>query len=292
MTETATSHSAPQARRLERSRSDRKVAGVAGGLARYFDLDPVIYRVAFIVLTLLGGSGLLLYVAAVFVIPDEGKEDSIAGGIIRDRRDRPWAVIGLGLLALAGLAFLSSVDFWPNDDGAWICFAVLGAIILWVQRRGDAGKRSWLRITLGVLTALVVAAVAAATVAAFSVGHVTDGVGERVYHVTSTDTLAPRYKLGIGRLDLDLTNVDLPAGTTRLALKLGVGELHVAAPAGTIVRYHADVHGGNIAVSDVEHDGWRIARDGILGDGAASGAPVLEIDADIGFGEFRLDRTP
>ena len=292
MTHTATSHSAPQARRLERSRSDRKVAGVAGGLARYFDLDPVIYRVAFIVLTLLGGSGLLLYVAAVFVIPDEGKEDSIAGGIIRDRRDRPWAVIGLGLLALAGLAFLSSVDFWPNGDGAWICFAVLGAIILWVQRRSDAGKRSWLRITLGVLTALIVAVVAAATVAAFSVGHVTDGVGKRVYHVASTDTLEPHYELGVGRLDLDLTRAELPAGTTRLALKLGVGELHVAAPAGTIVRYHVDVDGGNIAVPSSERDGWNVAESGVLDDGVSSGAPVLDIRAKVGVGEFRLDRTP
>ena len=62
MTETPTYPA--QARRLERSRSNRKIAGVAGGLAQYFDLDPVIYRVGFIILTLLGGSGLLLYIAA------------------------------------------------------------------------------------------------------------------------------------------------------------------------------------------------------------------------------------
>jgi phage shock protein PspC (stress-responsive transcriptional regulator) len=291
MTHTATSHSAPQARRLERSRSDRKVAGVAGGLARYFDLDPVIYRVAFIVLTLLGGSGLLLYVAAVFVIPDEGKEESIAGAIVHNRRERPWAVIGLGLLALAGLAFLSTADLWPNGDGTWIGLAILGAIILWVQRR-DAGKRSWVKITFGVLTALIVAVAAAATVAAFSVGHVTKGVGERVYHVSATDTLARRYELGVGRLDLDLTKAQLPAGTTRLSVDLGVGELHVAAPAGVVVRYHADVDAGNIAVSDSQRDGWNVAENGVLDEGVSSGAPVLDIRAKVGWGEFRLDRTP
>ena len=73
MTET-TSHSAPQARRLERSGSDRKIAGVAGGLARYFDLDPIIFRIGFIILTVLGGSGLLVYVAGWLILPEEGKD--------------------------------------------------------------------------------------------------------------------------------------------------------------------------------------------------------------------------
>jgi len=57
------------AKRLERSRSDRMVAGVCGGLARYFDIHPAFYRVGFVVLTLLGGAGLLIYLAAALVIP-------------------------------------------------------------------------------------------------------------------------------------------------------------------------------------------------------------------------------
>src|SRR2546426_7134093 len=50
--------------RLERSRSNRMLAGVCGGLARYFDLNPAFYRVGFVVLTLLGGAGVLIYIAA------------------------------------------------------------------------------------------------------------------------------------------------------------------------------------------------------------------------------------
>ena len=49
--------------RLRRTAGDRKVAGVAGGLARHLDIDPVILRVAFVVLVFFGGAGLLLYVA-------------------------------------------------------------------------------------------------------------------------------------------------------------------------------------------------------------------------------------
>ena len=47
-----------RATRLERSRSDRMLAGVAGGLAAYFELHPAVFRVAFVVLTLMGGAGI------------------------------------------------------------------------------------------------------------------------------------------------------------------------------------------------------------------------------------------
>ena len=49
----------PEIRRLQRSRSDRMLAGVSGGLARYFEIHPAVFRVGFVVLTLLGGAGIL-----------------------------------------------------------------------------------------------------------------------------------------------------------------------------------------------------------------------------------------
>ena len=51
--------------------SQRKVAGVAAGLARHFDIDPVIVRVAFVVLAIFGGGGLLLYIALWLLLPDD-----------------------------------------------------------------------------------------------------------------------------------------------------------------------------------------------------------------------------
>ena len=67
------------------------LAGVCGGLARYFGIHPAFYRVGFVVLTLIGGAGILIYLAAVLVIPDEGKEDSIAAAILRDAPGPPLA---------------------------------------------------------------------------------------------------------------------------------------------------------------------------------------------------------
>src|SRR5262249_10297539 len=90
----------PAVKRLERSRSDRMLAGVCGGLARYFDINPAFYRVGFVVLTLLGGAGIIVYGAAALVIPDEGEQDSIASAALRNRRDRPWPLIGLALIGV------------------------------------------------------------------------------------------------------------------------------------------------------------------------------------------------
>ena len=56
-------------RRLTRSSSDRVVGGVAGGLGRYFDIDPIIFRIGFVVLTIAGGAGLLGYAAAWLLVP-------------------------------------------------------------------------------------------------------------------------------------------------------------------------------------------------------------------------------
>ena len=58
-------------RRLYRSRTDRKIAGICGGLANYFDIDPVIVRLAWVLLFFLGGSGIFLYIIAWIVIPLE-----------------------------------------------------------------------------------------------------------------------------------------------------------------------------------------------------------------------------
>ena len=60
--------------RLRRSTTDRKIAGVAGGLGRHLNIDPTILRVLFVVLVFFGGAGLLLYGAAWLVVPEEGSD--------------------------------------------------------------------------------------------------------------------------------------------------------------------------------------------------------------------------
>jgi phage shock protein C len=59
----------PEPRRLHRSDTDRMVAGVSGGLADYTGIDATVWRVGFVALTVLGGSGALLYVLLWVVVP-------------------------------------------------------------------------------------------------------------------------------------------------------------------------------------------------------------------------------
>jgi phage shock protein C len=57
------------ANRLQRSRTERIIGGVCGGLAEYFNVDPVLVRIIFVVITLMGGAGALLYVILWAVVP-------------------------------------------------------------------------------------------------------------------------------------------------------------------------------------------------------------------------------
>jgi phage shock protein C len=61
-----------ETKRITRSRTDRVVAGVAGGLAAYFGIDPLIIRIALIVLTLINGFGAVLYLVLWLIVPNEG----------------------------------------------------------------------------------------------------------------------------------------------------------------------------------------------------------------------------
>jgi phage shock protein C len=60
-------------RKLYRSRTQRMVAGVCGGLAEYFNVDTTVIRVLFLVLTLFGGAGLVVYVVMWILVPDASK---------------------------------------------------------------------------------------------------------------------------------------------------------------------------------------------------------------------------
>jgi phage shock protein PspC (stress-responsive transcriptional regulator) len=72
-----------QPRRLTRTRQGRMITGVCSGAASYFNVDPTIVRIVLAVLTVLtSGAGILLYAAATLIIPEEGKETSIAQDLI------------------------------------------------------------------------------------------------------------------------------------------------------------------------------------------------------------------
>ena len=126
-------------RRLVRPTDGRLLGGVAAGLGRYFDVNPLVYRIAFAALALVGGTGLLLYLAAWLVIPGEHDNESIAVEALRGRRDQPWLLVGVGLLAFGALFALSEVHFWPGTGNVWLAATLVGGAIVWwhVSQRAD-----------------------------------------------------------------------------------------------------------------------------------------------------------
>lgn len=71
-------------KRLYRSESNRMIAGVAGGLGAYFDIDPTIVRLGFVALAFLGGSGIVAYLVAWIIVPPESRPDSPPESVPRE----------------------------------------------------------------------------------------------------------------------------------------------------------------------------------------------------------------
>jgi phage shock protein PspC (stress-responsive transcriptional regulator) len=109
----------PTARRLYRSRDDRVIGGVCGGLGEYFDIDAVLIRIAFVLLVFAGGAGVLAYVLCWIFIPDvpagaPGALPAPAGDRSTARGQRTGGAVVLGLVFVAlGILFLFDVS-WPN----------------------------------------------------------------------------------------------------------------------------------------------------------------------------------
>jgi phage shock protein C len=73
-------------RRLYRKREGQIVAGVCTGLADYLGIDVTIVRLVFAALAIFGGAGVLLYVIAWAVVPEEGEKSSIVEGFVNKNR--------------------------------------------------------------------------------------------------------------------------------------------------------------------------------------------------------------
>ena len=87
-TASATANDRRDAVQFSRSADDRMLAGVAGGIARYLNVDATLVRIGIVALTLLSGAGAALYIAAWLLIPADGEDQSVAAAWLASRRDR------------------------------------------------------------------------------------------------------------------------------------------------------------------------------------------------------------
>ena len=115
---------------MRRSKDDRMLAGVCAGAAKYLNVDPVVIRVVIAVLTFVGLSGLILYVAAWFLLPAEGEQSIAADWFNLDKNEPQVRMVGLvGAAVLAAFAIVgnSQWDWWGVP---WILVPV--AVLYWL----------------------------------------------------------------------------------------------------------------------------------------------------------------
>jgi phage shock protein PspC (stress-responsive transcriptional regulator)/predicted membrane protein len=117
-------------RRLTRSSSDKLIGGVAGGLGRYFGVDPILFRIAFVVLTFAGGVGVLAYIGLLAFVPAD--DDS---RIFGERRDAN--LIGAVLLGIVVLLVLGPPFFFVGPALIPIAILIGIGLVLW---RAAGGK--------------------------------------------------------------------------------------------------------------------------------------------------------
>ena len=132
-------------KRLYRSTREKMIGGVCGGMAEYFEIDPVLIRILFVVATFVGGSGVLAYIICWIIVPEQPRvveaAPAPAGGsqpippqpqpVSGTNGHRGNAIAGIVLIVIGGLFladnFLPHVhfgDYWP------VILIMLGAGIL------------------------------------------------------------------------------------------------------------------------------------------------------------------
>lgn len=77
-------------KKLTKSATDRRISGVAGGLAEYFEVDSTLVRLLFVVFTLAGGPGLLLYIVLALVLPEAEDFDPKAYKEFKRKREEAY----------------------------------------------------------------------------------------------------------------------------------------------------------------------------------------------------------
>ncbi len=127
-------------RRLYRSRSEKILGGVCGGIAEYLDTDPTVVRLIAVLLILLAGSAILAYLVAWIIIPEKPQETSNSFQEIQEskseRKDNQqllaWVLLIIAILWLAQALFIPWIRFvpYPGRIVVPLLLVVLGMLIL------------------------------------------------------------------------------------------------------------------------------------------------------------------
>ncbi len=135
--------------RLERSRSDRVIGGVAAGIAHHLGVQPTTVRVAFVLLSLAFGFGIVVYLLTWLLAPQEAGEPAATTRPRRAIRPTMPQALGAALILVGVVILLYVSGFWFGEGLAWpVTLGAIGFAILWARSGEDRRGRSPLDVVI------------------------------------------------------------------------------------------------------------------------------------------------
>ena len=131
-------------KRLVRIREDSVLAGVCGGFGQYFNLDSALVRILWVFFTIFGGSGILAYLVAVFIIPDETTAKDVTPRRLIDGFNDKTLLWGVLLVLVGIILFFQHGDlinsiwsyFWNSGINVLLALIIIGVgVYLLYQER-------------------------------------------------------------------------------------------------------------------------------------------------------------
>jgi len=278
-------------RPLLRSRDDRMLWGVAGGLADHLGFNATLVRVAFVVITLFGGAGLLAYLVLAVALPEDDGTGQPVDESVWARLGKVVLVCILVAIALVLAAGIAAVSAWITATGHGTVVAVaviaLGFALVAAAFATDVRRR----LTPPLVVLALVLGIPAGAVAAADIKF-DNSVGQRTYTPTvAADLPADGYRLGTGQLVVDLRQLPwAPGQTIAASAHLGIGQMIVSVPSSVCVVGHTTAKAGDLVVAGDVSNGV----DPEVDQGTpTSKAPRLDLDADIQLGQLIVtDEAP
>jgi phage shock protein PspC (stress-responsive transcriptional regulator) len=274
-TDSPTSPPPSPARKLTRSRSDRVIGGVCGGLAEYLGVDVLIVRIVAVASVFLAGLGALLYLGALLLLPD-AEGETIAD--TTTTRGRLLTAVGVVALVLAAAVLLSGAVVGSLAVLVPVaCLALLGLAVSWLAS-GEGLTGGWTQIAQRSLLGLAVLALCTAL---FAAGGWAGAVGGET--VVAAVIIAAGAALAVGAFVRPVRWLILPA------VSLGLGTGFVAAAG-------IDFDGGvgereyrPVAAADVR-DRYELGMGSLVVDLRGTRLPKgdVPVEFDVGMGEARL----
>ena len=121
-------------RNLRRSRDDRMIGGVCGGLGRYLGIDPVILRIVLAALAIFGGIGLLLYALAWLLVAEDGSDTSEAQRLFRGRAT-PLTTVAAIVVGVLGVLALTDIAYHGDRSKAVVFILLAVIVVIAINRR-------------------------------------------------------------------------------------------------------------------------------------------------------------